>query len=120
MTLKECYIMMGGDYDGVVSRFRNEALVQKFALKFLDDTSYGLLQSSLQAGDNQEAFRAAHTIKGICQNLGFSRLLQSSSDLSEALRAGQNGNLTVLIGRVEEDYRQTIAAIRQLQEGLNS
>ena len=50
MTLQECYAMFGGDYEGVVSRLRSEKTVKKFALKFLNDKSYELLCSSLEAG----------------------------------------------------------------------
>ncbi len=46
MTLQECYAAFGGDYEGVVARLRSEKTVKKFALKFLNDKSYGLLCSS--------------------------------------------------------------------------
>ena len=42
MTLKECYEKMEANYDEVIGRLRSERLVQKFALKFLDDPSYQL------------------------------------------------------------------------------
>ena len=119
MTLKECYAALGGDYDEVMGRLRSERLVQKFVLKFLDDGSYGLLCSSLGAGDREEAFRAAHTIKGVCANLAFNTLLASSEALTEALRDGappQPGE-EELVRRVEEDYGRTVQAIRAFQEG---
>lgn len=62
--------------------------MQKFVLKFLDDKSMELLKTSMVEETYEEAFRAAHTIKGICQNLSFTRLYESSSALSEALRDG--------------------------------
>ena len=38
MTTKECYDMIGGDYEGVLGRMmRKESLVVKFAKKFLED-----------------------------------------------------------------------------------
>lgn len=67
MTLQECYLALGGDYDEVMGRLRSEKLVQKFVLKFLQDGSYDLLVTSMAEGNYEEAFRAAHTIKGICQ-----------------------------------------------------
>ena len=108
MTLQECYAAMGGDYEGVMGRLRSERMVQKFVLKFLADSSYELLLS--------EAFRAAHTIKGVCQNLGFDRLYKSSSELSEALRDGKALENTGLLEQVKEDYQATTGAIRALQE----
>ena len=119
MTLKECYAALGGDYDEAMGRLRSERLVQKFVLKFLDDGSYQLLQDSLAAGDRNEAFRAAHTIKGVCANLAFSTLLASSEKLTEALRDGkppQPGE-EELIQQVNENYQDTIRAIRAFQEG---
>lgn len=118
MTLQECYAAMGGDYAGVTSRLPTERMVQKFVLKFLNDGSYDLLVRSMEAEDYAEAFRAAHTIKGVCQNLGFSRLYESSSELSEAMRDGKPLADPALLERVKEDYAATAGAIRALQEAL--
>ncbi len=119
MTLEECYTAIGGNYTEVVARLHSERLVRKFVLKFLDDKSFELLCSSMAEKNYEEAFRAAHTIKGICQNLGFSRLLDSSSRLSEALRHGWTPEADGLVGEVETDYRMTEAAIRELaKEGM--
>ncbi len=111
MTLQECYAALGGDYADVMARLRSERLVQKFVLKFADDPSYALLRQSLADGNGDEAFRAAHTIKGMCANLGFSALLASDSELTEILRAGQTPDET-LLARVEADYTRTVDAVR--------
>ena len=115
MTLKECYETLGGDYAGVVSRLRSEALVKRFALRFLDDGSYNLLRESLANKDYETAFRAAHTIKGVCQNLGFTRLYESSSALTEALRGGWTDAAADLVAPVERDYRVTVDAVEALR-----
>ncbi len=116
MTVKECYEALGGDYAGVVARFRGEALVLKFALRFLDDGSFALLKDSLAQKNYEEAFRAAHTIKGICQNLGFTRLYESSNALTEALRGGWHEEAAACIPPVERDYRITVQAIEALRD----
>ena len=120
MTLQECYAAMGGDYDDVMSRLRSERLVQKFVLRFLEDKSYELLCTSMESGNYAEAFRAAHTIKGVCQNLAFDRLLASSSQLSEALRNGYTPEADGLADQGKEDYLATAGAIRTFQEGLEA
>ena len=119
MTLKECYAALGGDYDEAMGRLRSEKLVQKFVLKFLNDGSYGLLCGSLASGDRDEAFRAAHTIKGVCANLAYNALLESSEALTEALRDGKPPQLgeDELVARVKADYERTAQAIRAYQEG---
>ena len=119
MTLKECYAALGGNYDEVIGRLRSERLVQKFVLKFLNDGSYQLLQESLAAGDREEAFRAAHTLKGVCANLAFNELLESSEALTEALRDGKPAEpgAEALVARVEADYARARQAIEAFQDG---
>ena len=115
MTLKECYTALEGDYEEVIARLRSEKLVQKFVLKFLNDKSHELLVTSMETKNYEEAFRAAHTIKGVCQNLSFTRLYESSHILTENLRTGYGDETDGLVQRVEKDYQQTIAAIKDLQ-----
>ena len=118
MTLRDCYEAMGADYDGVMGRLRSERMVQKFALKFLADPSYELLTSSMAAENYEEAFRAAHTIKGVCQNLGFTALMSSSSRLTEALRSGVTPEAPALAKEVAADYERTAAALKELQASV--
>ena len=79
MNTKECYEYMGADYNNVMSRLGSEAMVKRFAVKFLNDTSFVNLKQALQDKDVNEAFRAAHTLKGVCLNLGFNNLYTVSS-----------------------------------------
>ena len=116
MTLKECYDALGGDYEEAIGRLRSERLVQKFVLKFLSDGSYDLLNSSFEKEDWGEAFRAAHTIKGVCQNLSFVALGDSSSELCEALRGGHTPEADSLAERMRGDYQRTIQAIQAFLE----
>lgn len=116
MTLQECYAALEGDYQGVLGRLTSERMVQKFVLKFLNDGSYELLLRSMEEENYPEAFRAAHTIKGVCQNLDFTRLYRSSSQLSEALRGGFTPEAPALVEQVKADYALTVSAIRAFQE----
>lgn len=116
MTLQECYAALGGNFDGVLGRLRSEALVKKFVLKFLDDPSYDLLCRSMESEDYAEAFRAAHTIKGVCQNLSIDKLQASSSRLCEALRNGYTPEADALAEEVRADYAQTVTAIQAFQK----
>ncbi len=118
MTLKECYESIGANYEEVIGRLRSERLVQKFTLKFLDDKSLELLKKSLEEENYEEAFRAAHTIKGICQNLSFDKLLASDMVLTEALRDGKGPDVDRLAEQVFADYEQTVSGIRAFQESL--
>ena len=116
MTVRECYEAMGANYEDVEASLRTEERIQKFLLRVLNDSSYDLLCTSMEARNMSEAFRAAHTIKGICQNLSLDRLYESSHALAELLRDRQEygADLEPALEKVKEDYQMTIQCIRQL------
>ena len=115
MTIQECYRKMGADYEDVLKRLYRESMICKFARMFLDDDSYSKLAQSLKDGNVQEAFRAAHTLKGVCQNLGFTNLYQPAYELTEVLRAGTLEGSGEWFARVTEQYKITTDAIRGVQ-----
>ncbi len=87
MTLEEMYRKLGGDYGDVRLRIPSEALIRRFAVKFLSDTTFADLVEAVEAQDWEKAFRAAHTMKGVALNLGFGTLCRTASELTEALRS---------------------------------
>ncbi len=87
--MQECYEQMGADYQEVLGRLYNEQMICKFVRMFLQDDSFHNLETALDRADVKEAFRAAHTLKGVCQNLGFANLYLPASALTETLRAGK-------------------------------
>jgi len=117
MTIQECYAALGGNYQDVLGRLYSDALVKRFVGKFLSDPSFQLLETSLKEKNYEEAFRAAHTLKGVTQNLSFTKLYQSSHDITEALRTEDYDRALQMFPQVEEDYARTTAAIRQFQDG---
>ena len=114
MTVKECYEQMGADYEGVLGRLRSEVLIKKFAKKFLDDGSFRSLKDNLAQKNGEEAFRAAHTLKGVCQNLGFDNLYKVSSDITEILRTGELTGTKEAFENVKEQYNITVNAIKAI------
>ena len=69
-----------------------------------------------------EAFRAAHTIKGVCQNLSLDPLYKSASELAERLRNGQEyaEDVEVLVEQVKKDYTCTVDCIRELADSVQT
>ena len=118
MELRECYVKCGGDYEDALSRLMNkEAFVKRLLLKFPDDGSFLLLKTSIDGGDAETAFRAAHTLKGVAQNLSLTKLGSSASALTEALRGGSlTDDVPALMLRVSQDYAVTLAAINEYRE----
>lgn len=119
MTVKECYEIMGADYDDVMNRLRTDERVLKFLGKVADDKSMELLTASVESKNAEDAFRAAHTIKGISMNLSLRRLGASAEALTEALRGKTDfdpAQIAPLYAKLKEDYDQTIENIRLLQQ----
>ena len=71
MTIQECYKQMGANYEDVLKRLYNEGMICRFTLMFLNDDSYPKLEQALKEGNVKEAFRAAHTLKGVCPKAAF-------------------------------------------------
>jgi len=63
MTVKECYEQMGSDYEGVLGRMGSEAMIKRFALKFLQDPSFNNLKENLEKNDGEESVPRSTYIK---------------------------------------------------------
>ncbi len=122
MTIQECYQRMGGDYNEVVTRLLNERLVARFVCRFPEDRSYEQLVTCMKEGDREGAFRAAHTLKGVCQNLGLGQLKVSVELLTELLRPateGISGHAAEVFQMVQENYRSTLNTINAFRASEN-
>ncbi len=115
MTIQECYEKLGGNFDDVMARMMKEERVAKFAVMFLDDPSYGQLSEAMDAGDVEAAFKAAHTLKGVCANLSLSRLQKSAIDVTEALRDKNFEGASGLMPTLKADYELTIETIQEFK-----
>ncbi len=65
MTVKECYEQMGSDYEGVLGRMGSEAMIKRFALKFLQDPSFNNLKENLE--------KVEENIQAACDRAGRKR-----------------------------------------------
>ena len=115
MTIQECYEKIGEDYQEILSRFGSEAMVKRFAISFLNDPSFEQLKEGLEENDGEKAFRAAHTLMGVCLILGFNGLNKLSSELTEKLRGHSTEGTEQLFEAVKEKYESMIETIRELQ-----
>ena len=116
MNVKECYEVIGGDYEDVKRRFLSDARIQKFALMFLKDGSMEELREAMRGKDCDRAFRAAHTLKGVCLNLGFSGLLAPAVEITEQLRAGAYEQAAEILPLVENAYGTTCEGLKKLAQ----
>ena len=118
MTIEECYRELDGNFAEVSLRLPTRSMVERFAGRFPEDTTFDDLCAQMQAGDREKAFRAAHTLKGVCANLSFTRLCRSATRLTEILRPQLEAipaEADEALEEVKQDYARTLNAIRQFQ-----
>ena len=116
MTIQECYDRLGGNLEQAEKRLPSAGLIKKFIAKFLNDSTFSELCCAMQNGNRRDAFRAAHTLKGVCANLSFDRLLSSAGELTELLRPETDTippNAFLVLDDVKNDYELTVGAIRE-------
>ncbi len=116
MTVKECYALFEGDYEGVLGRLLDEARIRRFLFKFLEDKNFSVLMTAMRDQDVKAAFLAAHTLKGLCANLGFTRLQGAADALTEELRAGEWKDFSALQQQMEQAYEEVASALNRFRE----
>lgn len=116
MTIQECYEQMQENYSEVNERLGNDAIIKRFVCNFLKDPSFQTLKEGLEEKDGEKAFRAAHTLKGVCLNLGFTKLNKCSSELTEKLRGYDVRDTEKMFEMVRKEYNVVTDAIRQMEE----
>lgn len=109
MTLEEIYDLAGGNFNEAAARLGGEERLKRFLKMLSGDDSITTFEKAVDDGRMQEAFRAAHTIKGICLNLGFKRIAATASVLCDALRGSEEDNCAPPI----EDIHKEAAALKK-------
>lgn len=79
----------------------NESFYLTLAGKAIEDEGYEKLKSAIRAKDYEEAFSAAHALKGIVTNLSLTPLARPIVEITEALRAGET----------DRDYEDLLAVM---------
>lgn len=111
ITVAEAYSELNENYDAVLSRLMGkENLVLKYLTMFKNDTTYEALTSAVEAGSAEDALRAAHSLKGMCFNLGLINLGTACSNLVDAVRGGEY-DLNQLYGPIKSEYTKVAAAL---------
>ena len=110
MTIQELYTAIGGDYDQAIRVLRMDKLVDKHIRKL---TKNGVLDSLLAAGETMDSthlFETAHAAKGVCGNLGLTKLSGAVSEITEEFRPGAVRQFS------DEEIREKLNHISALYE----
>lgn len=115
--MKEKLTEIGVDYDEVLKRFMGkEDFYLRMLKKFLDDKNYEGLKQAVEQKNWPEVFTHAHTVKGLCGNLGLGGMLEYIGPLTEEVRSEPYDEASIVnyMNSVSEVYEKTIETIRSL------
>lgn len=99
----------GVNIERVMSRFMgNEMMYINFLKRFTEDKSFEKMQNSFRQGDLEEAFKAAHTLKGLIANLGLDGIMEAVNPITEILRVGSDEGIKELMEQAGKEYNMVL------------
>ena len=108
----------GIDYDDALDRFGgNIQLFKRLAGKYADDSHFIGMEAALEAGDYDQAYRAAPALKGVSGNLSFARLYNLTSQICHALREGSPDTAVNLLADTADAHRKALEAAVAFRNG---
>ncbi len=113
--IREKLVEAGVDVKSALDRFMGrDDLLLRFLKKFGEDPNYELFKDSMAEKKYEEAFKAAHSLKGVCGNLSMVSLFQTISKEVEFLRGQQYEEAEKMLPQVVEEYDKSVAVLKTL------
>lgn len=115
--MKDKLVSVGVEYEEVLKRFMGkEDFYLRMLKKFLNDKNYEGLKQAVDDKNWTDAFTYAHTVKGLCGNLGLGSIMDHVSPLTEELRAEPYDEETIqnYMSQVTKAYEKTVEVIQSL------
>lgn len=114
LTMRECYELLGEDYDSVIQRLEcDEETVEPAICEFLYDEHFAAFVGAMNEHSVEKAFRAAHTMKGIAANLGFEKLRSVFDEITEDLRRSDYDSAQKLLIAAGKEYIRVISVLKR-------
>ncbi len=86
MSARGYFEVIGEDYDEILERLGDDHAIGKYIKQFFKGEYDERLNSAIDSGEWEEAYRIAHSIKGMALNLGLNRLASISHIVCRSLR----------------------------------
>lgn len=115
--MRERLQTVGVNYDEVLKRFMGkEDFYLRMLKKFLADKNYEELRKAVDEKRWKDAFTYAHTVKGLCGNLGLDGILEYAVPLTDEVRSEPYDETKIAdyMDRVTDLYEKTREVIESL------
>ncbi len=116
IQLMDDLAMCHTDLAGAMQRFSgNEKLYISCLKNFLSDPTMDNLRDSVCKACWDDAFTAAHALKGVAGNMGFISLYHATGELVILIRNGKIDEISASLSRVEASYNELTRVIKRLK-----
>ncbi len=106
ISMREAYEKIGANYDDACARLMGEEMLAPLPSSFWMTRAWTSWRPPWRQETPKGAFMAAHTLKGVSQNLGFDNLYEPAVVVTEALRGAD-----AVDGAREECMRMRVGII---------
>lgn len=113
MNLRQHLLHCETDVEGALQRFcGNEELYLSYVNTFPEEPTMGALKDAVEAQNWEDAFTAAHALKGLAGNLGFVPLYHATGEMVVLLRSGNVDEMSTCYEQARQCYETLVQAIR--------
>ena len=95
--------------EGLTRCMNMEAFYFKMIKMGLSDGHFESLAESIEAGKLDEAFEAAHALKGVIGNLALKPIYEPLAEMTELLRAGKEADYATMYKPIKEMRNKLLA-----------
>ena len=99
--------------EGLQRCVNNEAFYLKLVVKAAEDPGFERLEKDVKENDLDDAFEAAHMLKGALANLALTPILEPVSEMVELLRNRTQTDYTSYLATISEKRDQLTDLIKQ-------
>lgn len=111
--LQHALALRNTDVNGAIRRLGDdEALYHQCLDMFLQDRTITDLNTAIEQRSWDDAFTAAHALKGLAGNMGFVPLMHATSQLLIMIRGGRMNEIGESMAFVNSQYRDIVDAIK--------
>lgn len=97
----------GADTQSGINRcVNNEGLYLRLVKMVPNNESFKSLYETIKNNDLDNAFKAAHSLKGILANLAIDPILAPVNEITELLRNKQNIDYTIYLEKIENKRKE--------------
>ena len=119
MTFDELLTELGIDSAYTLVRFSGmKNILERFLLRFLDDSCMELLNQAFAHGNPDDAERAAHTLKGLAANLGLDELSRRAAQCVQTIRNNDFETAKQQYPYISEEYERIIHILKKYTDSL--